>query len=50
MKILHICNDFAGSKVHVNLVKKLDDIGISQIVYCPVRNKLSMGKNQFSND
>jgi len=47
MKILHICNDFAGSKVYVNLVKKMDDIGINQIIYCPVRNKFSVGKNQF---
>lgn len=48
MNILHICNGFAGSKVHVNLAKKLDSIGLNQIVYCPVREVSLIGKNQFS--
>lgn len=44
MKILHICNDFAGSKVHVNLTKQLDGMGVNQVVYCPVRDKQNVGK------
>ena len=47
MKVLHICNDFAGSKVHVNLTKQLDDKDIGQVVYCPVRDKQLVGKNKF---
>lgn len=47
MKILHIINDFAGSKVHSNLVKNLDLLGLKQIVYCPVRDSELIGKNKF---
>lgn len=47
MHILHICNDFAGSEVHSNLTRELDRLGISQTVYCPVREECFMGKNQF---
>ena len=48
MKILHISNDFAGSKVHSNLVKNLDLLGLEQIVYCPVRDRNLIGNNQFN--
>lgn len=47
MKVLHICNDFAGSKVHVSLTKQLDGMGVNQIIYCPVRDKQLVGKNKF---
>lgn len=47
MNILHICNDFAGSKVHGNLTRELDELGINQTVYCPVREECLIGKNQF---
>lgn len=47
MRVLHICNDFAGSKVHCNLTKKLDEKEISQVIYCPLRNKKYIGKNKF---
>ena len=48
MKVLQICNDFAGSKVHVSLVRKLDEKGVEQVVYCPVRDqKLSRGISFF---
>lgn len=47
MNILHICNDFAGSKVHRNLTKALDDLNIDQTVYCPVREIRLLGRNQF---
>lgn len=48
MNILHISNDFAGSKVHSNLVKSLDLLGLKQIVYCPVRDTKLLGNNQFN--
>lgn len=47
MSILHICNDFAGSKVHGNLTRVLDEMGVNQTVYCPVREERLLGKNQF---
>lgn len=46
--VLHICNDFAGSKVHTNLVRSLDNLHkIEQVVYCPVRKAGLCGRNQF---
>lgn len=45
MKILHICNGFAGSKVHSNLSKYLDSIGVEQVIYCPVREEVLVGSN-----
>jgi len=47
MRILHICNGYADSKVHCNLTRALDDLGIEQTVYCPVREERLLGKNQF---
>ncbi|MBE6331117.1 MAG: glycosyltransferase family 4 protein [Bacteroidales bacterium] len=47
MKVLHICNDFAGSKVHASLVRELDLLGVEQVVYCPVRDKRLLERNQF---
>lgn len=47
MKVLHICNGFAGSAVHSNLVKELDKCGLQQTVYAPVRSEKSVGANQF---
>lgn len=45
--ILHICNDFTGSKVHKSLYQKLDDLGISQYIYTSFRNQMLEGKNYF---
>jgi len=50
LNILHISNDFAGSRVHGNLVKELDAKGLRQIVYCPVRKPELIGKNSFQGD
>ena len=47
MRILHISNGFADSKVHSNLTRALDDLGLEQTVYCPVREERLLGKNQF---
>lgn len=47
MKVLHISNGFADSKVHSNLTRALDGLGIEQTVYCPVREERLLGKNQF---
>lgn len=47
MRILHIINDFSGSKVHHNLVKALALKGIHQSVYCPVRKSVDIGGNNI---
>lgn len=43
--ILHLCNDFSGSKVYSNLYKKLDDLNYDQIIFHPLRNFENIGKN-----
>ena len=47
MRILHICNDFCGSKVHSELYKKLDALGIEQTIYTYYRGVGKEGVNQF---
>lgn len=47
MRILHICNDYCGSKVHSSLVRTLDGMGVRQTVYCPVRTAAKVGGNSF---
>jgi len=50
MKILHICNDFIGSKVHANLYEKLDSMLAGQVVYTYIDGKDKKNKNHFSAD
>lgn len=38
-KVLHICNSYMRSKVHVELYKRLDSLGLSQIIYSPEREE-----------
>lgn len=47
IKILHIANDFANSKVHSNLIRHLEKRGLEQIVYCPIRTTEENGRNSF---
>lgn len=47
MKILHISNGYADSKVHSNLTRELDKLNQEQTVYCPVRSMDDIGKFQF---
>lgn len=47
MKILHITNDFCHTRVHVNLYKMLDEKGVEQIIYNPVRDSSHIGRNSF---
>lgn len=48
MKILHIANDYSGSKIYYNLVKNLDELGVEQMVYTPIRNKKHINGNYYS--
>lgn len=43
--ILHISNDYSGSTVYMNLIRELDALAISQIVYNPIREVSRIGKN-----
>lgn len=44
-KILHVSNDYAGSTVYMNLVRELDNLGVVQTIYSPIRSKSLVGKN-----
>ena len=43
--VLHITNDYSGSTVYMNLIRELDTLGLSQVVYNPVREQKRVGKN-----
>ncbi|MDG2433289.1 glycosyltransferase family 4 protein [Flavobacterium sp.] len=45
--ILQLSNDFAGSKVYMNLFKSLDNLHINQYVYVPVRSDNLIDKNKI---
>lgn len=45
--ILHVTNDYSGSTVYMNLVKELDNLGIEQIIYNPIREASRIGKNKI---
>ena len=47
MKVLQIANNYAGSKVYINLIQQLEHLGIEQTIYCPIRDSYFFGKNQF---
>lgn len=49
MKILHIASDFSNTKVHSNLVRELDGLGVEQVVFNPIRTirRDTIGKNEF---
>ncbi len=45
MKVLHISNDFTGSKVYSNLISKIDNFGHEQIIYTAIRSIHLYGRN-----
>jgi len=45
--ILHITNDYAGSSVYKNLISNLDQSGVKQIIYTPIKSSKSIGKNSI---
>lgn len=50
MKILHICSDFPGSKVHQNLYQSLERLGVRQEVYSYFIEKKYEGRNYFESE
>lgn len=49
--ILHISNDYTGSKVYKNLFSELDRQDLIQTIYTPIRSKSQVGLNaiEFQN-
>jgi len=45
--VLHLSNDYTGSKVYSNLVQKLDDSNTEQKVYTPIRSIRKRGINHI---
>src|SRR5690606_3817810 len=45
--LLHITNDYSGSMVYKNLVGELDNLGLPQIVYNPIKEESRVGKNKI---
>lgn len=45
--ILHISNDYSGSSVYRSLIKEFDHLGMTQIVYHPIREQHRLGKNEI---
>lgn len=45
--VVHITNDYSGSTVYKNLIYEIDNLGISQIVYNPIRESNRIGKNKI---
>jgi len=43
--ILHISNDYSGSKVYKQLVRAIDGLSLSQTIYTPVRSSDQINKN-----
>ena len=44
--VLHITNDYAGSKVYKNLAYELDQLDVQQIIYTAIRDKTKIGVNK----
>ena len=47
MTVLQIANDFCNTKVHSNLFKALDSLGVEQTIYNAVRFADKVGRNKF---
>ena len=47
MRVLHLCSFFCGSKVHSNLYKELDALGVEQTVFACTRNSALEMPNEF---
>lgn len=49
MSVLQLAGDFSNTKVHSNLVRELDRLGVQQVVFNPIRTirRDTIGKNEF---
>lgn len=46
-KILHIANDYSGSRVYKELISSIDKIGVTQLVFTTIRKKELDGRNRI---
>jgi glycosyltransferase involved in cell wall biosynthesis len=46
LRVLHISSDFAKQRVYPELVRQLDQLGVEQHVYVPVRSSAELGVNR----
>lgn len=46
--VLHITNDYSGSAVYKNLIRELDELGVQQTIYTPVKTSSRIGKNEIT--
>ena len=44
MHVLHICNDFLGTTAHISLYKELDELGVVQTVFIPIKTGVDANK------
>lgn len=49
-QVLHICNDFPNSTVHSELYQHLNQAGVEQVVYSPIRDQNLEGRNAFEGE
>lgn len=48
--ILHLTNDYSGSKVYMNLIKSIDNLGVDQYIYVPLRSNNLIDRNKIDFD
>lgn len=47
-KLLHIANDYSGSRVYKELISSIDELGVAQTVFTTIRKEGERGKNSIS--
>ena len=47
MHIFHICGDFLGTSVHISLFRELDNLGIVQSIFVPIKKNTDTTRNKI---
>src|SRR5699024_9283233 len=45
MRVLHLCSYYIGNKLYKNMIETLDEKGIQQEIYIPIRDEDHINKN-----
>jgi len=48
MNVLHICSEYSNKSLYVNLLKALENKGVHQYVFIPIKHKKYIDNNKFS--
>lgn len=48
MHILHICGDFLGTSAHISLFRELDNLGIIQSIFVPIKKNTDTTRNKIA--